>query len=83
MSFNPNLSTAENHALIMARHNQESTAFTSAECYSHDIISVPNGQHYGKVGHVPCDHHAVFYYNDDSAKKYSRRGESYIWEVMA
>jgi hypothetical protein len=82
MSFNPYLTTAENHALIMARHNQESAHSESNECYSHDIVSKPNGQSYGKVGHVPCDHTAFFYYNDGSVKTYSRKGESCHWETI-
>ena len=29
---------------------------------SHHIESTPNGQSYGKEGHIPCDHVAVFDY---------------------
>lgn len=82
MSFNPSLTTAENHALILARYNAELNSNKESECYSHDIVSTPNGQVYGKQDHIPCNHIAFFYYNDGSVKTYSRKGEVSVWEVV-
>jgi hypothetical protein len=62
MSFNPMMTTAENFAFIMQRHEESTASRADQECVSHEIVSTPNGQHYGKQGHVPCDHMAVFHY---------------------
>ena len=62
MSFNPMMTTAENLAWIMNRHESTAARQEEESCVSHEIVSTPNGQHYGKQGHIPCDHMAVFHY---------------------
>ena len=34
----------------------------------YDIISEPNGQQYGKEGHIPCNHKVIFWYTDGIAE---------------
>ncbi len=36
----------------------------SGDMISSRVEAVPNGQHYGKDGHIPCDHIAIFEYPD-------------------
>lgn len=67
-SFNPYLTTSEMHAEILQRHYEETIGQHEDECYSYEVISLPNGQSYGIAGHVPCDHTAIFYYPDHCAK---------------
>lgn len=62
MSFNPYATTAENLAFVLNRHEMETAHREDDACTDHEIVSTPNGQHYGKQGHIPCDHTAVFHY---------------------
>jgi len=68
MSFNPYKTTAEQFAEIIARHNELHAGQGTRLLTQHDIISIPNGQQYGKDGHIPCDHEAHFYYEDGSCR---------------
>jgi len=61
-SFNPYQTTAEMHAEILRRHEQETAGQAEDACTEHEIVSTPNGQSYGERGHIPCDHVAVFHY---------------------
>lgn len=59
MCFNPMLTTAENFAFIIQR-DEEQRSGQDSDMVSHFVQSIPNGQHYGKEGHIPCYHTAVF-----------------------
>jgi hypothetical protein len=72
MSFNPNLTTAENHALILAAHNQRMEPMDAL--ISATLVSIPNGKTYGEIGHIPCDHSAVFLYTSGEKKIFDKNG---------
>ena len=63
MCFNPMLTTAENLAFVANRDAEQRAAHLN-RTVEHQIHSIPNGQHYGKNGHIPCDHYAEFLITD-------------------
>lgn len=50
--------TSEIRAAILQRDAEERA--NSDTMVVHEIISTPNGQKYGKEGHIPCDHVVEF-----------------------
>jgi len=71
MPANPcHWTTAQQRAFMLARDaaEREDTNDAPESLESHEIVSVSNGQKYGKEGWIPCDHYCEFRYNDGSAK---------------
>ena len=69
--------TSETHARIMQRDRNERAEHNDSLC-SHRIVSVPNGQTYGGVGHVPHDHYVEFMYMDGTVKHVRSVGANYV-----
>ena len=78
----PLVTTAEQFAAILARDVAERQNLDpAAQLCAHRIVSIPNGQQYGKQGHIPCDHIAEFLYMDGSFKTARTFGANFtiVW----
>ena len=58
--------------------------FPLTQMVDHTVISTPNGQSYGKDGHIPCDHVCVFTYEDGNMMTVEGRKDGFVeWRKAA
>lgn len=72
--------TSEIRARILQRDREERAAQSDSpeSLCSHRVVSVPNGQEYGRNGHVPSDHYVEFLYMNGALKHVRSVGSNFV-----